>query len=257
VGMVRLDAQRRLVVLDGLSQLALPRERRTHVAVSLSMVRLETQGRLILIARLSQLALLGKQRTSVVVALSIVRVETKRRLVMRHRLSQLALLSGPPAPAVLTARGSGVNRNGMAPEFLRVVPDVDLVPGERCQAEEEKKSEPGRQEREPSRNGKQGGTGQERPSEACQVGIAISGNLRAALKDPEYRQEDHDVSHPRRRQARRSPAQGQGDRSESENHAVAQDERHRRWIQGERPFVERREVQGHDHLPEVEAQAVG
>src|SRR5439155_3021520 len=54
--------------------------------------------------------------------------------------------------------------------------------------------------------GQQAGAGQDRPAEACEVGVSISSNLQADLKDPEHRKEDHDVSQPCCQQARHSPA---------------------------------------------------
>src|SRR3989475_1300973 len=136
-GIVRLNAQGLPIVFDRLGRLALLSERVAPVVVGVGVVRLEAQSFPVVFDRLGQPALLGKHSTYVVVGVSIVRVEAQGRLVMLHRLSQLALLSEHQAPAVLTDGGSGINRNGMAPEFLRVVPDVDLVPGEDSQPDDD------------------------------------------------------------------------------------------------------------------------
>src|SRR2546426_11660780 len=194
------------------------------------MVWLDAQGRLVLLDRLRELALPRERITPGVVGVNIVRLEAQGRLVVLDRLRELALPREREAQAKLTDGGSGIDGNGMAPKFFRVVPDADLVPGERSQAEEENNSEPGDQERSPAPSGEQAGTGQDRPSEACQVGISISSDLRAALKDPEHRQEDHDVSHPRRRQARHTTAEGQDDRRDGGDQTVTQEERRRPWI---------------------------
>src|SRR5437867_3510938 len=111
--MVRLGLESLLVVFDGLRQLALPRERITPGVVGVNIARLEAQGRLVVLDRLRELA------------------------VPREREAQAKLTDG----------GSGIDGNGIAPKFLRVVPDANLVPGESSEAEEEKNSEPDDQER--------------------------------------------------------------------------------------------------------------
>src|SRR2546427_368333 len=145
-----------MVLFDGLGQLPLPGQRNTYVGAGVNMVRRDLEGLLVVLDRLHQLALPNERQ----------------------------------AQAELTGRGHGINGNGVAPKSLRVVPDADLVPGESSQAKEEKNGEPTNQERSPSPRGEQDGTGQERPSQACQVRIAVGGDLGAVLKDPEHREED-------------------------------------------------------------------
>src|SRR5436189_6325509 len=118
----------------------------------------------------------------------------------------------------------------MGPKFLRVVPDLDLVPRENSQREEDAGGKPGEQEGLSSPIGEQAGASQDRPSEACQVGVSISGNLRAALKDPEYREKDNHVCEPGRWQARPAAAAGPRERSDGHQPAVAQEEQRRPWI---------------------------
>ena len=145
------------------------------------------------------------------------------------------------------------------------MPDLGLAPGEDSQRDDDTCGNAGQGEScrcpcpRPARGspgGPEAGAGQDRPSEAGQVGVAIRGNLRADLNDAEHRQEDHHVRRPGRREARHSPAERQGDPGGGKHQTVAQDEGHRPGIDRERPRIERREVRGHDHLPEVEAQAV-
>ena len=254
---VWLDLKGLPVMLHRLGELPLISKRQAPVVVGFGGVRSHLQGQSVVFDRLGRLALLAEDHSPVVVGGAVVRLDVEGLPVVLDRLGRLALISAHPAQAELSHGSLGVNGQSMGPEFLRVVPDLDLVPAESSQAREKNDGEPGKHERWPSPpRGKQAGAGQARPSEACQVGIAISGNLRAALKDPEYRQEDHHVSHPRRRQARHWTAEGQDDRRYGENQGIAQDERRRHGIHRARQFIERREVHGHDHLPEVEAQAV-
>src|SRR5437870_4005538 len=113
--------------------------------------------------RLGQLALLNERIAPIGVGGGAVRLDPEGLLVVCDRLHQLALPGERQAQAKVTDGGSGINRNGMAPKFLRVVPDADLVPGESSEAEEEKNTEPGDQERSPAPSGEHAGTGQERP----------------------------------------------------------------------------------------------
>src|SRR5438093_4477552 len=123
---------------------------------------------------------------------------------MFDRLGPLLLISAHNTQIVLGDRRLGVYGKDMGPKSLRVVPDLDLVPGENAQPDDDTDGTAGNEETLGAPAREQASAGQERPSEACQVGVAIRGNLRAALKDPEHRQEDHDVRHPRRRQTRQS-----------------------------------------------------
>src|SRR2546426_5896045 len=183
VNMVRLDLEGLLVVCDGLRKLALADERRTRVGVGVSMVWLHAQGRLVVLDRLRQFALPRERITPGVVGVNIARLEAQGRLVVLDRLRELAVPREREAQAKLTDGGSGIDGNGMAPKFLRVVPDASLVPGESSQAEEENNSEPGDQERSPAPSGEHAGTGQERPSKTCQVRVAVGGDLGAVLND--------------------------------------------------------------------------
>src|SRR2546429_9990647 len=114
----------------------------------------------------------------------MLRVDVQGLAVVFDRLCQLALISAHITQIVLGDRRFRVRRKGMGPELLRVVPDVDLVPGEDSQAKEDAGDKSGTEERSPSPPREQAGTGQERPGQACEVGVSIRGNLRAALDDP-------------------------------------------------------------------------
>src|SRR2546422_840410 len=173
-----------MVLFDGLGQLPLPGQRNTYVGAGVNMVRRDLEGLLVVFDRLGQLALPGERNAYVEVGVSIVRLDAQGHLIMLDRLHQLALPNERQAQAELTGRGHGINGNGVAPKSLRVVPDADLVPGESSQAKEEKKGKPTNPEKTPSPRGEQAGTGQERPSQACQVRIAVGGDLGAVLKDP-------------------------------------------------------------------------
>src|SRR5438445_66167 len=135
---------------------------------------------------------------------SMVRLGLESRLVVCDGLRELAVPREREAQAKLTDGGSGIDGNGMAPKFLRVVPDANLVPGESSEAKEENNSEPGDQERSPAPSGEHAGTGQERPSKTCQVRIPVCGDLGAVLKDPQPREEDDHICEPGRGQARQS-----------------------------------------------------
>src|SRR5439155_172007 len=182
-GRVRLDLQRLPVMVARLDQLALISERQAPVGVGFGRVRLELQGLPVVLARLDQLTLLSERQAPVGVGVGVVRLDPQGCLEVLDRLSQLALPSERQAQAVLTDGGSGINGSGMAPKFLRVVPDLSLVPGENSQAHKETDGTAGNEETRSVPAGEQAGTGQDRPAEACQVGISISGNLRAALND--------------------------------------------------------------------------
>src|SRR5437899_2878801 len=151
-------------MLDRLRQFALTDERSTHIAVGVSMARLGVQSLLVVCDGLRQLA------------------------VPREREAQTKLTDG----------GSGIDGDGMAPKFLRVVPDANLVPGESSEAKEENNSEPGDQERSPAPSGEHAGTGRERPSKTCQVRVAVGGDLGAVLKDTQHWEEDDHICEPGR-----------------------------------------------------------
>src|SRR5439155_1661123 len=85
-------------------------------------------------------------------------------LVVRDRAGQLALLSEDHAPVVVGDRRLWVNGQRLGPKSLRVTPDLDLVPGENSQPDENAGGKPGRQERSPSPPGEQAGTRQYRQS---------------------------------------------------------------------------------------------
>src|SRR3989454_12468865 len=70
----------------------------------------------------------------------------------------LALISAHITQIVLGDRRFRVRRKGMGPELLRVTPDLDLVPGENSEPEEDAGGKSGEQEGSPSPMGKHAGT---------------------------------------------------------------------------------------------------
>ena len=76
------------------------------------------------------------------------------------------------------------------------------------------------------------------------------------MKDPEDRQQDDQVRQPGGQQPRHSPAERQRKGAKGEHHAVAQEEWRRprvHWAQR----VEGRKAERDEHLPQVEAHAIG
>src|SRR3989442_4859803 len=107
-------------------------------------------------------------------------------LVMFDRFGRLLLISAHTTQIVLGDRRLGVYGKDMGPKSLRVVPDLDLVPGENAQPDDDTEGNAGKQPRcrrpclrppRASTAGQQAGVGQDRPSEAGQVGISISSDL--------------------------------------------------------------------------------
>src|SRR5947209_12535965 len=110
---------------------------------------------------------------------------------MVDRRGQLALTTEFTAEVVLSAGGVGVNGNGMGPQPLRVMPDLDLVPGEDSQRDNDPRGNTGKPPRRrcPCRRargaapaGQQAGTGQDRPSEGGEIGISNVRKLVDALR---------------------------------------------------------------------------
>src|SRR5438034_10248426 len=127
-GIVRLALQGLPIVSDGFFHLALPSERHAPVVVSEGIVRLALQGLPVVVDRLSQLALIGERSTDVGVGVGVPRLDRQGCLEVLDRLSQLALPSERQAQAVLTDGGSGINDSGMAPKYLRVLPELSPAP---------------------------------------------------------------------------------------------------------------------------------
>ena len=183
---------------------------------------------------------------------------------MVDRLGQPALTIEQLSEVGVSDGRVGVDRKGVGPQPPRVVPDLDLVPGEDSQRDDDTRGNAGnpprrrcpRRARGEAPAGQQAGADQDRPSGGGEIGVSIGRNLRAVLSDAEHRQEDDHVRQPRRRQAGASTAECQSDRRDGKHPAVTHDERRRRGIHRLRQHVERREVKGHDRLPEVEAQSV-
>ena len=116
-----------------LGQLALLSERHAQVVVGIDEVRLEAQRLTKVLDRLGQPALLSERSAPVVVGRGIVRSDLQGLPVMLARLGQPALPSERSAPVVVSYWRLGIDGEGMGPERLRVMPDLDLVPVENSQ----------------------------------------------------------------------------------------------------------------------------
>src|SRR2546425_6164229 len=111
----------------------------------------------------------------------MLRVDVQGLAVVFDRLCQFALISAHITQIVLGARRFRVRRKGMGPELLRVTPDLDMVPGENSEPEEDTGGRSGEQEGWPSPMGKHAATDYDRPAKACEVGESVNGNLHTAL----------------------------------------------------------------------------
>ena len=80
----------------------------------------------------------------------MLRVDVQGLAVVFDRLCQLALISAHTTQIVLRDRRFRVRCKGMGPELLRVMPDLDLVPGENSEPEEDAGGKSGEQEGSPS-----------------------------------------------------------------------------------------------------------
>src|SRR5207245_4305412 len=109
------------------------------------MVRHDAQGALIVVDRLGQLTLLSERSAPVVVGVGVVRPAAHGLPVVFYRLERLALIGERIAHAELSDGGFGVDGKGMRPELLRVLPDLDLVPGEGSQPEDDTGGKSGKQ----------------------------------------------------------------------------------------------------------------
>src|SRR5947209_11960442 len=100
------------------------------------VVRLEAEGLLIMLDRLGQPALQSEGQAPVVVGVGVVRVDLQGPLEAVHSFGSLALVGQYTTEAVLSDGRVGVDGEGMSPERLGVAPDLDLFPGEHRQSEE-------------------------------------------------------------------------------------------------------------------------
>src|SRR5947199_1703913 len=252
-GQVGIDAQRLLEVVDRVGRLTLLKERGAPIAVSEGKVGIESQRLLEVIDRLGRLAQLTERRAPVVVGDGEVGFEAQRVREMVDRLGRPALSFERHAPVVVSegivGLGAqrvlekvdrlgqpaltieqlsevgvsdgrvGVDRKGVGPQPPRVVPDLDLVPGEDSQRDDDTRGNAGnpprrrcpRRARGEAPAGRQAGADQDRPSGGGEIGVSIGRNPRAVLCDAEHRQEDDHVRQPRRRNAGASTAESQTD----------------------------------------------
>src|SRR5438132_1460914 len=95
--------------------------------------------------RLGQPALLSEREPPVGVGVGVIGRDLQGALIVVDGVSQLALLGESAAEVILGYRRVGVDSEGMSPKGLRVMPDVDLVPGESSQADGDKDDEPDQQ----------------------------------------------------------------------------------------------------------------
>src|SRR3989454_1282622 len=133
---VGLDAQGLPEMFDRLDQLALLGELNAPVHLRKGIVRLNAQGLPIVFDRLGRLALLSEHDAQVVVGLGGFRLDLQGSLVMFDRFGRLLLISAHTTQIVLGDRRLGVYGKDMGPKSLRVVPDLDLVPGENAQPDD-------------------------------------------------------------------------------------------------------------------------
>ena len=124
-------------MFDRLGQPALLGEHNAPVVVGKGIVRLDTQGLPVVFDRLGRLALLSERDAQVVVGLGVFRPDLQGSLVMFDRLGPLLLISAHKTQIVLGDRRLGVYGKDMGPKSLRVVPDLDLVPGENAQPDDD------------------------------------------------------------------------------------------------------------------------
>jgi len=80
--------------------------------------------------RLGEVALLSERQAPVGVSGGLVRLDVQGLAVVLDRLGEVALLSERQALQLKPDRRARVYRKGIGPKHLRVMPDVDLVPGE-------------------------------------------------------------------------------------------------------------------------------
>src|SRR5438128_2256456 len=124
-------------MFDRLGELALLNEHIAPVGVDFGGVRLDLQGALVMFDRLGELALANERIGPVDVGVSEVGPDLQGLPVVVARLSRLALLSEQNTDVVLGEIRFGVPRKNTGPKFLRVVPDLDLVPGENSQPDDD------------------------------------------------------------------------------------------------------------------------
>src|SRR2546422_481239 len=110
--------------------LALLRERHAQVAASDGRLRLEADSVLEVLDRLGRLALPKEHRAQVRFPFGIVRLETDDLAVMVDRLRELALNRHLVADLAVSDGRVGICGNGVRPECGGVMPDLDLLPGE-------------------------------------------------------------------------------------------------------------------------------
>src|SRR2546428_565980 len=114
--------------------------------------------------RLGQPALLSDREPRGGVGVGAMRRDLPGGPLRLDSVGQLAMFAEGVSEVVVGDRRVRGGSEGMSPKGLRVMPDMDLVPGENSQPEEDAGGKPGRQERSPSPPGEQAGTGQYRPS---------------------------------------------------------------------------------------------
>src|SRR5207253_2674683 len=129
-GMVRLDVQGLAVVLDRLGEVALLSERQAPAVLGKAIVRLELQSLAVVLDRLREVALLSERQAPVGLGTEIARLELQGPAVVLDCLGKLGALSERNAEVRVSVGRARVYRKGIGPKHLRVMPDVDLVPGE-------------------------------------------------------------------------------------------------------------------------------
>src|SRR3989442_1422291 len=143
-GEVGLEAQSLLEVVDRLGRLAQLSERRAPVVVGDGEVGFEAQRLLEMVDRLGRPALTFERHAPVVVGEGIVGLGAQRLLEMVDRLGRPALTIEQLSEVAVSDGRVGVDREGVGPEPPRVVPDLDLVPGEDSQRDDDTRGHAGK-----------------------------------------------------------------------------------------------------------------
>src|SRR5207249_3176144 len=136
-GKVGIEAQRLLEVVDRRGRLAQLAERRAPVVLGDGEVGFEAQRLLEMVDRLGRPALTFERHAPVVVGEGKVGLGAQRLLEMVDRLGRPALTIEQLSEVAVSDGRVGVDREGVGPEPPRVVPDLDLVPGEDSQRDDD------------------------------------------------------------------------------------------------------------------------
>src|SRR5438128_2092954 len=108
------------------------------------LLALPAESLLIVLGRLGELALLSERQAQVGVGFGVVGLGAQRLLEMVDRLGRPALTIEQLSEVAVSDGRVGVDREGVGPEPPRVVPDLDLVPGEDSQRDDDTRGHAGK-----------------------------------------------------------------------------------------------------------------